>query len=342
VGAAPTDPVPFADPMLAAAAARFAGSPDGILTEAQAETLEILSATREGIVDLDGIEFCANLEHLDLTGNAIVDLTPLEGLTRLQFLSVWNNDVTSLAPLERMERLLVLWADHNRIVDISPLAGLSRLGVIYLRGNRIVDLEPLRGLEKALILDVSENAIEDLSPVASLTELRRLRVFGNAYDSLEPIRPLRQLTEVAVGYLGGEPRSLDLTPLLDLPRLTKLLVAGVRIPDLSFFAGIEALVELHLDSAGIVEIASLAALPRLRVLGLNYNRIEDITPLLDFPALTHVWLIGNPLDLSPGSPASETIAALEAEGVRVGLVFEPPEQRTPTGPDAKYTPGMGY
>ena len=101
------NPVIFADSGLEAAIRDAIRKPlsKGDIYASDLAGLSYLQASNCSISDLEGIQYCLDLESLYLAGTQIVDITPLAPLTALT----------------------VLWIHKNQIVDVSPLSGLSSL-----------------------------------------------------------------------------------------------------------------------------------------------------------------------------------------------------------------------
>ncbi len=85
--------------------------------------LTSLDAGGRGIVDLAGIEHCANLSELNLNLNRISDLSALANLTRLERLHLHKNAITDIAPL--LSNSGLGGGDRLDLRD-NPLSDLSR------------------------------------------------------------------------------------------------------------------------------------------------------------------------------------------------------------------------
>ena len=118
--------VTFADENLEAAIRDALGKQPGeAITSAGLARLWWLNASKRGITDLSGIEYCSSLTGLYLTANQISDLSPLASLTNLVHLRL----------------------RYNQISDISPLVANSGLGkgdTLFLENN---DLDLSEGSE---------------------------------------------------------------------------------------------------------------------------------------------------------------------------------------------------
>ena len=88
------------------------------------EGLTRLDASKRGIADLTGMEYCTDLESLSLPGNKITDLSPLSQLVNLEELNLSHNEITDLSPLSQLVNLKELRLGSNEITDLSLLSQL--------------------------------------------------------------------------------------------------------------------------------------------------------------------------------------------------------------------------
>lgn len=95
----------------------------------------ILSRGR-GITNLEGIQYCVNLERLDLTGSRYLnDFTPIEKLTKLKTLNLKYSGIKELSALSKLKNLQSLNIENTEIKDISPLDGIANLKNLYISGE---------------------------------------------------------------------------------------------------------------------------------------------------------------------------------------------------------------
>ncbi|WP_211250142.1 leucine-rich repeat domain-containing protein, partial [Mesoaciditoga lauensis] len=81
-----------------------------------------LNASGRSITNLEGIQYCTNLQWLDLSNNNITDISKLASLTNLEYIGIQGN--------------------HN-LSDISPLRYLTSLTSINMYGDNISDISAL-------------------------------------------------------------------------------------------------------------------------------------------------------------------------------------------------------
>jgi hypothetical protein len=189
-------------------------------------------------------------------GNVHLDLDALPaGQMRKLALTRWLTK--SLAPLERMTGLEQLKVDLFR-EPLDPVAGMTGLRYLCIHGpaKGWAKLRECTLLEEAHFIDVQ---IANLRRWNTWKRLRSFTLSGRGVKSLAGLENLEQLEQLTLLNL----RTQDLSPLRELSRLTALTL---RMP------------------AGGVDLASVAALPRLRSLVVDDASITD-SEVLRVPTL---------------------------------------------------------
>ncbi len=75
----------------------------------------------KGIVSLEGIESCPNLEWLNIIRNKITDLSPLHHCPKLKVIMCWNNFITNIEFLQYCPNIEYLDISYNRIHNLEPI-----------------------------------------------------------------------------------------------------------------------------------------------------------------------------------------------------------------------------
>jgi hypothetical protein len=128
--------VTFPDPNLESTIRNAIDKPEGAIYISDVETLTSLSATKRGISNLIGMEYCIGLEELDLAGNSISDISPLTGLSKLKKLELSHNRISDISPM-----LSGKWLSHDYRLFLgkNPLSTTSlHLGIPLLHKNGVV------------------------------------------------------------------------------------------------------------------------------------------------------------------------------------------------------------
>ncbi|NVM05114.1 MAG: leucine-rich repeat domain-containing protein [Candidatus Helarchaeota archaeon] len=99
------------------------------------------------IGDIQGLEYCTNLEVLSFDGNSVSDLSPLSGLKKLKEIWLVDNAVEDVSPISKLPNLEKLVLDLNsHLIDISPLSSLPSIKYINISNTSVRDITPLQNL----------------------------------------------------------------------------------------------------------------------------------------------------------------------------------------------------
>ncbi|CAM0879305.1 unnamed protein product [Alopecurus aequalis] len=210
-------------------------------------------------------KFAGSLETLELrTNTGLTGAIPasLGRLASLQSLVLVDNNLTGAVPTE--------------------LSGLAKLRRLVLSGNGLSGPVPatLGGLKGLLKMDLSNNLLEGSIP-PELAGLESLTLFDLRNNSLA----------------GGLPEFVQ-----GMASLQDLLLSNNPLRGSLMPSGWEKMVNLatlDLSNAGLVGSIpeSMAAIPRLRFLALDHNRLSGTVPakLAAMPSIGAMYLNGNNL-----------------------------------------------
>ena len=233
-----------------------------------------IDLSSKNIANLEGLQYCTNLEILSIDGNQISDITPLSKLTNLTSLGLGENQITDIGALANLTNLTSLTLTNNQIKDINYLKNLNKLTFLSLAKNQITDIGALANLTNLTSLRLDMNQITDIGALANLTNLTNL--------SLD----LNQITDIGA--------------LTNLTNLTNLGLKDNRISDISSISNLINLTSLTLDKNQIKDISPLENLIDLPFLSVAYNQISDITPLSKLTNLTRLSIAYNQIsDITP-------------------------------------------
>ena len=260
-----------------------------------------LDLSGQGLRDLSALAVCQKLERLNLSGNEISDLSPLMNLRHLRVLDVSNNDISDLRPLIGVETLSSLNAAQNEVLDTSAVGAMTGLRELDLSGNPIGDFSGLARLGGLSTLRLDGTGLDDegLAILEQLKQLTKLSIEDNpglsneAFGSLESQLNGCYILHSELVYtftIDGYPAKTD---------QTELNLSGRGISELKGLERLEYLESLDLSQNQISNLYSLeisASRDKLKSLNLAFNRISDISPLLELKALDNLVLYGNPLE----------------------------------------------
>jgi Leucine-rich repeat (LRR) protein len=241
--------------------------------------LRIMSLADNAVRHIGGLHKCTRLEELNLEDNELTKVENLSSLSSLKRLNIARNRLTSIDHLETLENLTQLSLEDNQITSLRGLASAMKLMELYVGNNRIESLKEiqhLKALPKLTILDLSGNDIARLPDYRLYTVyyLRRVKVLDGVSVSPQDQSEAKhkysgKLTlEFIAEKCGGS----------NFERLQELDLSSCRIRELGTIHGksFPNLRDLNLENNQIGDILGLDALPKLRILNLNRNRIERL------------------------------------------------------------------
>ncbi|KAK0388187.1 hypothetical protein NLU13_4432 [Sarocladium strictum] len=207
--------------------------------------------------DIEEIDFAVTrlerLVDLDLGGNRITSVRNLDRCPSLARLRLERNELRSLAPKRAVKSLRLLDVSDNCLskLDVSAFPGLHTLHADRNCITRVSGFHRCKRLDSLSLREQQGEEPLDMSFLSSAYEVRKLFLSGNSMGSFEPLVDflnlqlldlancgLRELPRM-MGQLMPNLRTLninfnaisDLSPLLFVPRVKKLLAAGNRLAD---------------------------------------------------------------------------------------------------------------
>ncbi|KAI8971132.1 hypothetical protein BD414DRAFT_426656 [Trametes punicea] len=275
-------------------------------------TLSVASNLLTGVTSFSQL---LNLENLDISRNQIDSLRQLQCLRHLRELRADGNRIDSVDGLQKMDGLIKLSLQGNELRDIY-LQGYkwTRLEMLNLSQNRISCMRGLGSMPSLVALNLDDNALGELEPEEVMPRLRILRVSGNRLQTLDaaPFPNLRTLY-ADNNSLGTITKAYRLTKLENLSLRNQsgrggltLSIRDVRDVKRLYLSGNPLkpgflsepcynLLYLELAACRLIRLPREFArmVPNVRVLNLNYNFLEDPTPLRGLTRLRKLTIIGS-------------------------------------------------
>jgi len=259
-----TTPVTFSDENLEAAVRTALDMrADEDITKDKLVHLYGMDASRRGIVNLAGLEFCFNLDSINLKGNLISNVSPLSSLTNLCEINLQQNQISDVSALSPLTNLTRLHLTENQISNIRALSSLTNLTRLDFGGNKVSDISPLSSLINLTELHLWGNEVRDASPLSSLTKLTLLGISENHISDILSFSSLTSLNEL---YLGAN-EIVDISSLASLTNLAKLTLSGNRVSDLGALSSLTNLEQLELSGNRVSDASPLSSLTNLAALG---------------------------------------------------------------------------
>ncbi len=300
------------DPALYAAVLNAGDSnQDGILTKAEAEGIEKLTATDGEIENLKGIENLINLTELNLRKTNITSLKDIENLSKLTQLYLDETKITSLQGIEKLTNLTILGLDETKITSLQGIENLRSLtnlslmctGITSLEGvenltnltdlnldfTRITSLQGIEKLTKLTSLHLDCAGITSIEGIEKLTKLTSLHLSSEGITSIEGIENLTNLTDLSLRFTG----ITSLKGIENLTNLTRLDLYETKITSLKGIENLTNLTYLDLEGINIADLQGIENLTNLTDLIIRYNNLSvlpDLTKLVNLDASNMGWL----------------------------------------------------
>ncbi|MEG1254251.1 cell wall-binding repeat-containing protein [Clostridium sp.] len=164
------------------------------ITISQMKKITSIISQRGGIEDLEGLQYCTNLEELNLLANEISYLGPLSKLTNLKDINLGLNPLSDISPLSNLTNLQSLNLDYcNLRNDLPSLSKMTNLINLRLGANGIKDITALATLTKLEFLDLGYNNIEDISLVPKFINLKHLNIHNNSINDMSPLKSFKSI-----------------------------------------------------------------------------------------------------------------------------------------------------
>jgi internalin A len=292
--------------------------------------------------DIDGLINKPELTELRLRNHSRLTRIPFVGLPDLRYLEISNmlrlKDIRGLGELSGLDTLEIYGCP--RLKDLTPLAKLKQLRALYITQSTaaINDLSPLTALENIEVMNIDVDTIEtfcdwsQLQKLSSLTValksgLTDLLMFGRIprlerfslhclyLGSYRGIEQATQLTSLAVTVQNDE----DIEPLASfsvLPNLSFLYANHLKSENFCEIAALPHMSYLSITASKHTDsLDGLCNLPVLRTvnLSLHDSPVRDLRPLLRFPSLQELTIIG----ISADSAELSGVQELQAAGVKI-------------------------
>lgn len=220
-----------------------------------------------GLSTVAALKPLTNLEYLDLDSNTLRNLEPLSAMTALQELYLGSNAVTDLSAISELKQLTILDVSYNSLKTLAPIQGMTNLSVVRAAHNQLTSISDLATLTGLTELDVSNNKIADVAAVSVCAKMERLDISNNAVT--------------------------DISMLDKMPDLHTLNISNNQIPALPVFDRNCQLVTIIASYNLLLNVDSLAGLPCLNTVNVDYNpELELLDPLDTCPVLIRVNAYG--------------------------------------------------
>jgi Leucine-rich repeat (LRR) protein len=210
----------------------------------------------------------------------VSDVSALSQFSELRELSLLEGvDQLDFAQLNQLERLYV----SGDTPEFGNLVACRSLEILSITDCGLRDLTPLAGMALLRELEISEAPLKSLEGIAGLTSLRRLVLSQLPLERLDGVEKLRGLDEVGLWFLR---RLRSIGTLIELPLKTLVIDSCGKVSDVEKLGEVTTLESLVLDGIKLPSVTFLAGLTRLRLLKLvNAGKISSLAFLRNMRAL---------------------------------------------------------
>ena len=317
--------VVFTDPDLEQAVRDALVQPTGHILADSLLGLLTLDASNLTIADLEGLQYCLDLETLFLQNNNLTNasnINYLSALVNLTTLRLDGNGISTLGWVSALDNLLTLNLSGNNIVNIGALADRISLVILRLANNQIVNIDALELLVDLETLILNGNLITDITalinntgidiPAGDTVEIEDNPLSCQAFADIagEPRLAGLLFTDpdrtFADALLSGEIGTIvgHASPYLqsELCAITTLNIPLIGITDLDGLEFCYELENIDLHANNVTDLTPLADLGHMLVLNLSDNvALVDLTPLANLTLMQELNLAndGAVVDLAP-------------------------------------------
>jgi len=271
--------------------------------------------------DLEHLSQKNKITNLDLSDKSYASLAPLASLTNLYSLNLSRNQMQHLKQLESLKKLAYLSLSRNHLQTIRNFPALPALKELDLSQNKFKNLAPLAKAPNLERLNLTDNAIQTIYSLPVLPRLKQINLSGNTINDLSPLKKYTQLEDLKLSHSLNQPNValpvISTINKLDISNNSISHYNGKLFENLAQFENLKSLdlSQNYLEYVKVKNIPSTAVtattpanlpefplpvLPKLEVLILTRNNLNNLNGIDAYPALTNLYLGNNQVkDLGP-------------------------------------------
>ncbi|NXG56662.1 LRIQ1 protein, partial [Hemiprocne comata] len=234
--------------------------------------LQVLTLRRCGLVALEGLSGCKDLQYINVEENNI-QIIDCENLENLRILILNKNHLSSVSGLDGCINLQNLELSYNRITRIGGLESLKNLQQLIVDHNMLISTKGLCEVPTLIHLDCSFNHLTRVEGIENCGLLQTLKLQGNNLQELPQLENHVLLREL---YLDDNSISaVRILSLYWLPLLQVLLLSQNRLSELVPLNSFVSLEKLDLKNNCLSDLKGvitwLSGCHKLKELSLNGN-----------------------------------------------------------------------
>jgi len=283
------------------------------------KTVRHLRISHNCLTDLAAWGHLSNLQYIDVSNNEIESLSAFKYLVHLRGLRADNNQIKSLEGISQLDGLLTLRLRGN-LVETLDFSGtkLQRLTDLDLQRNKIIEVHNLEELPSLSTFNLEDNKLCHFSlndPKNILWSLKYLRLSGNNLESIDvsryPNLRLLYIDRNRLGLVKGLLKTkhldslslreqktgarIDMSFLNEAFEVRKLFLSGNLLDSFTPRTNFLNLQFLELANCGLQLLTPGLGrmISNTRILNLNLNALQDLSPLVGIVRLKKLHLAGN-------------------------------------------------
>lgn len=186
--------------------------------------LQVLNLGENPVRTAEGVAQLPMLREVILEATGVTSVAAFAG-SDIQYLNVRTTWVTDYTPLETcpsLTRLVTGSMPEGAAETLSGLSGLSGLEELRLYSTDGLDLSLFQALQRLREVDFSGSAVSHLEALTTLSSLQYVNLTETGTRDLAFAASIPALTELDL----RDNHLTDLTPLLDCPWLTRLVLSS--------------------------------------------------------------------------------------------------------------------
>ncbi|GAA0182455.1 hypothetical protein SH2C18_48310 [Clostridium sediminicola] len=148
------------------------------------------------VYDLEGIEYCYNLEKLEVDCRGVKNLEAIGMLNNLKELYIYEENSYRLEKISGLESLDILRLSHVKINNGYSIKNFSGLKELELNEVKCKDLSFTKELKELEKLSLGGCAIGSLDGIQYLSNLKRLELNHTEVKNIDKIKELKSLEEL--------------------------------------------------------------------------------------------------------------------------------------------------
>jgi Leucine-rich repeat (LRR) protein len=264
--------------------------------------LEVLDISRTKVASLEPLKDMVKMQELRLTGTTVSSLSPVAGMTSLALLDFSGTQVADLTPLKDLKSLVKIWFDKTPVKTLAPLDGLTSLQSVYCDNTKI-------GNSDAVSYMLGHPGVVVIFATTELTtwwnsmtpEWKKVFSYYVSMDNPPTKEQLHALMTIDSVNIDGRTAITSLEPLVQLPRLSKLIFPNTSVADLTPLKELKQLRVINACNSKVSSLEPLRDHQKLTTLLLDYTAVNDLEPVSALPELELVRADNTGLTLKEGN-----------------------------------------